>query len=154
MVLFAIGESWGWGRPLGELIVGHSTADYEWYQKGILKKPIPALIVRGFLWGLPVSLLAYWDIQLLALPIIFAFTTILGWSYYGERCAEFVFGTKVIQPYRVLWVLAIMAGATGTLEFIWLLADVLNGMMAIPNLIALAVLSPVIFRLTRDYANR
>lgn len=83
--------------------------------------------------------------------VIFAFTTVLGWSYYGERCAEFLFGIRVILPYRVLWLVAIMIGALGKLEIIWLLADVLNGLMAIPNLIALIVLSPVVFQLTRSY---
>lgn len=83
--------------------------------------------------------------------IIFAFTTILGWSYYGERCAEYVFGVRVILPYRLLWLIAIPAGAMGKLTLIWLLADVMNGFMAIPNLIALALLSPVIFATTRSY---
>jgi len=83
--------------------------------------------------------------------VVFAFTTVLGWSYYGERCAEFLFGIRVIFPYRMFWLAAIMVGALGKLEFIWLLADVLNGLMAITNLIALVVLSPVVFKLTRDY---
>lgn len=83
--------------------------------------------------------------------VVFAFTTVLGWSYYGERCAEFLFGIKVILPYRILWLVAIMLGALGKLEIIWLLADVLNGLMAIPNLIALVGLSPVVFQLTRTY---
>ncbi len=83
--------------------------------------------------------------------VIFAFTTVLGWSYYGERCAEFLFGIRIILPYRMLWLAAIMVGALGKLEFIWLLADVLNGLMAIPNLIALVVLSPVVFQLTRNH---
>jgi AGCS family alanine or glycine:cation symporter len=82
---------------------------------------------------------------------IFAFTTILGWSYYGERCAEFLFGIRVILPYRLLWLAAIVVGALGKLEIIWLLADVLNGLMALPNLIALVMLSPVVFQLTRAY---
>ncbi len=82
---------------------------------------------------------------------IFALTTILGWSYYGERCAEFLFGVKVIRPYRMLWLCAIPVGAMGKLSSIWLLADVLNGMMAIPNLIALVLLSPLVFSLTRNY---
>lgn len=82
---------------------------------------------------------------------IFAFTTILGWSYYGERCAEFLFGIKAIKPYRVIWVLVIPVGAVVSLDFVWLLADTLNAMMAIPNLIALALLSPVVFKLTRVY---
>jgi AGCS family alanine or glycine:cation symporter len=85
--------------------------------------------------------------------VIFAFTTILGWSYYGERCAEFLFGVKVIWPYRLLWLCAVPLGAMGKLGVIWLLADVMNGLMAIPNLIALGLLSPVIFKLTKQYLN-
>ena len=83
--------------------------------------------------------------------VIFAFTTILGWSYYGERCAEYIFGEKIIFPYRVLWIIAIFIGASQKVNFIWLLADVMNGFMAMPNLIALALLSPVIFKITKEY---
>jgi len=83
--------------------------------------------------------------------VIFAFTTILGWSYYGERCAEYLLGTKVIWPYRVLWLCAIPVGAMSKLTLVWLVADILNGLMAIPNLIALILLSPVIFRITKQY---
>lgn len=83
--------------------------------------------------------------------VVFAFTTILGWSYYGERCAEFLFGVKVIWLYKVLWLCAIPIGAMGKLGVIWLLADVMNGMMAIPNLIALGLLSPVVFSISRRY---
>lgn len=82
---------------------------------------------------------------------IFAFTTILGWSVYGERCAEFLFGVKAIMPFRLLWVLAIPVGALAKLTYLWLLADTLNAMMAIPNLIALLLLSPVVIRSTREY---
>lgn len=82
---------------------------------------------------------------------VFAFTTTLGWSFYGERCVEFLFGVKAITPYRILWIIAIPVGATLNLGFVWLVADTLNAMMAIPNLVALALLSPVVFRLTRDY---
>ncbi|WP_166418585.1 alanine/glycine:cation symporter family protein [Cochlodiniinecator piscidefendens] len=82
---------------------------------------------------------------------IFAFTTILGWSFYGEKCVGFFFGAKALMPYRVLWVVAIYFGATADLGFIWLLADTLNAMMAIPNLIALALLSPIVFKLTREF---
>jgi len=83
--------------------------------------------------------------------IIFAFTTILGWSYYGERCAEYVLGIKAIMPYRILWVVATLTGALIKLGLVWTLADVLNGLMAIPNLIALLLLSPMIFSVTREY---
>ena len=85
---------------------------------------------------------------------IFAFTTIIGWSFYGERCVEFLFGIKAITPYRVLWILASPLGATLSLDFVWLVADTLNAMMAIPNLVALALLSPVVFKLTQEYFNR
>jgi AGCS family alanine or glycine:cation symporter len=83
--------------------------------------------------------------------IVFAFTTVLGWSYYGERCAEYLLGIRAILPYRMLWIVVIPVGALGHLSDIWLLADVMNGLMALPNLIALAALSPVIFTITREY---
>ncbi len=82
---------------------------------------------------------------------VFAFTTILGWSLYGERSVVYILGVKAIMPYRVLWVLAIPAGAMLSLDFIWLVADTLNAMMALPNLMALILLSPVVFRLSREY---
>jgi AGCS family alanine or glycine:cation symporter len=82
---------------------------------------------------------------------VFAFTTLLGWSFYGERCVEFLFGVKAIVPYRVAWVLAIPLGASLNLGFVWLVADTLNAMMALPNLIALVLLSPVVFKLTKEY---
>ncbi len=81
---------------------------------------------------------------------LFAFTTIVGWSYYGERCAEYLFGTRIINAYRVFWVAAIAIGATVKLEIVWALADITNGLMALPNLVALVLLSPVVFRLTRE----
>ncbi len=86
--------------------------------------------------------------------VIFAFTTLLGWSYYGERCAEFIFGENIIVPYRILWVAATLTGTMIKLDFVWLLADVMNGFMAIPNLVALVILSPVIFKVTKQYLNK
>ncbi len=80
---------------------------------------------------------------------VFAFTTILGWSVYGERCVEYLFGVRSIKIFRILWILAVPIGAMGDLSFIWLLADTLNALMALPNLIALLLLSPVIFKLTK-----
>lgn len=82
---------------------------------------------------------------------VFAFTTILGWSVYGEKCVAYLFGVKSITPFRVLWITAIPIGAMANLSFIWLVADTLNALMAIPNLIALLLLSPVVFKLTKDY---
>nr|WP_251978041.1 sodium:alanine symporter family protein [Salinicola sp. S1-1-8] len=82
---------------------------------------------------------------------VFAFTTILGWSFYGEKCFQYLFGDKAIVAYRLIFVLAVPVGAMAKLDFIWLVADTFNAMMAIPNLIALALLSPVVFKLTRDH---
>jgi AGCS family alanine or glycine:cation symporter len=82
--------------------------------------------------------------------MIFAFTTILGWSYYGERCAEYLFGTGIILPYRIAWLIAVITGAVTKLNLVWTLADVMNGLMAMPNLVALLLLSPVVFSMTRQ----
>lgn len=82
---------------------------------------------------------------------VFAFTTILGWSYYCERCIEYLFGIKAIMPFRCLWVLVVPAGAIWQLDLVWLFADTMNALMAVPNLIALALLSPVVFKLTKEY---
>ena len=83
--------------------------------------------------------------------VVFAFTTILGWSVYGLRCVEFLFGIKAVWPFRLLWVAAIPLGAVLKLDFVWLLADTLNALMALPNLLALILLAPVVFKLTREY---
>ena len=95
--------------------------------------------------------LPYGDIILSGCIVLFAFTTMLGWSYYGERCAEFLLGPKVIVPFRILWVIGVFLGTQMSLELVWKMSDALNGMMAIPNLIALVLLAPVVFRLTREY---
>ena len=86
--------------------------------------------------------------------VLFATTTMIGWSFYGERCVVYLFGTRGIMPFRVLWVLAIPVGAATDLGLIWLIADTLNAFMAIPNLIALLLLSPVVFTLSKSYFRR
>jgi AGCS family alanine or glycine:cation symporter len=83
--------------------------------------------------------------------MLFAFSTILGWSYYGERCAEYLFGEKAIVPYRVIWIPFVVIGAIGGLEFIWALADTMNGLMAIPNLVGVLMLSGTILKLTKEF---
>jgi len=82
---------------------------------------------------------------------IFAFTTILGWSYYGERCAEYLFGSKINMLYRIAWSAAVYFGAIISLDMVWKIADTLNGMMAIPNLIALLLLSKVVVKLSKEF---
>ena len=89
---------------------------------------------------------------LLAISLaLFAFTTILGWAYYSEKCWEFLVGTISEKPFRILWTIAVFFGATLSLDFAWLVADTLNALMAIPNLISLLLLSPIVIKLTRDY---
>lgn len=83
--------------------------------------------------------------------LTFVFSTILGWSYYGERAVEYLFGKKVIMPYRILWVIGVFLGSVMTLQLVWDLADAMNAMMAIPNLISLLLLSGVIAAETRKY---
>jgi AGCS family alanine or glycine:cation symporter len=91
---------------------------------------------------------------------LFAFTTILGWSYYGERCAEYLFSEKAVLPYRLIYVaivfaatMALYAGedVDAVINTLWIATDTLTGLMAAPNLIALLALSPIVFRLTKDY---
>ncbi|MBL0060815.1 MAG: sodium:alanine symporter family protein [bacterium] len=87
---------------------------------------------------------------ILAIALLtFVFSTILGWSYYGEKAAEYLFGTRVIKPYRVLWVIAVGLGSVLSLKAVWTFADITNGMMAIPNLISLIALSGIIVAETK-----
>ncbi len=93
-----------------------------------------------------------WGNAIVAVSLaLFAFTTLLGWSYYGERAVEFLFGIKAIWPYRIVWVLAIPFGAVTSLDLVWNMADALNAMMALPNLIALFIMAPAVFAMTRNY---
>ena len=85
--------------------------------------------------------------------VLFAFTTILGWNYYGERCMEYLFNSnmKVVMVYRYLYILAVFIGPYMTVSAVWTIADIFNGLMALPNLIALLALSGVISKDTRRY---
>ncbi|SHH58979.1 alanine or glycine:cation symporter, AGCS family [Sporobacter termitidis DSM 10068] len=85
---------------------------------------------------------------------MFALATVLGWSLYGVRCAEYLFGSRSIPVYQFVYVLVTVAGATLDLDFIWQVADTLNGLMAIPNLIAVLALSGVVVKLTREHFDR
>ena len=113
--------------------------------------------------GAPMSALAFsqglpggWGQYIVSIGLaVFAFTTIIGWSFYSEKCTQFLFGERSNTPFRVLWIIAVPLGTIPNIDLasLWLVADTLNAMMAIPNLIALLLLSPVVFRLTRDYFN-
>ena len=94
---------------------------------------------------------AFGSILLLVGLVLFAFTTILGWNYYGERCVEYLMGVKAILPYRIIFICLIACGPFLKLEEIWVLADIVNGLMSIPNLIALIALSGVVVAETKAY---
>ncbi len=108
--------------------------------------------------GSELTSMAFSTIPYVGLPILivglitFAFSTILGWYYYGERCAVYLFGERVIMVYKVLWVVGVFVGSVVELNLIWNLADLMNGLMAIPNIIAVLLLSGVIVADTRKYS--
>lgn len=106
---------------------------------------------EAFRRGLP----GEWGHMVVSLSLaMFAFSTILGWSYYGEKSVEYLFGVRAVGPYRVLFVLAAFFGTVRSLTFVWTLSDVMNGLMALPNLIGLLWLSGEIVRETRSYIAR
>jgi AGCS family alanine or glycine:cation symporter len=111
----------------------------------------------GGLRGMQLTEAAFAQIPLVGLIVLnvglftFVFSTILGWSYYGERAVEYLFGKRAITPYRLLWVAAVFVGSVASLPFVWDFADAMNALMALPNLVALFALSGVIVRETREY---
>ena len=107
-----------------------------------------ALTIQAFTAGLP----GYWGKLLVTLgTITFAFSTILAWEYYGEKCFEYIFGEKYILIYRYAWVIFVFIGALIKLDLVWNFSDAMNALMAVPNLIGLVFLSGVLFRETKTY---
>lgn len=86
--------------------------------------------------------------------ILFAFSTVLGWSFYGERAVTYLFGRKGVLPYKIIFVAAIYLGCTASLDLVWDISDTFNGLMAIPNLIAITILSGEVVKMTKDYLKR
>lgn len=86
--------------------------------------------------------------------VMFAFSTIISWSYYGDRCAEYLFGPGAIKWYRYIYLVLIVFGAIGGLKFVWVMADIFNALMAIPNLIGLVVLAGFLAAKNKDYLKR
>ena len=107
-----------------------------------------ALSAQAFETGLPGT---WGDIVVTTGLVLFAYSTIIGWSYYGETGIVYLFGARAAVPYRLAWLVFIYLGATGSLHLIWDVADTLNGLMAIPNLIAVLVSVPVLRRLHREF---
>lgn len=83
--------------------------------------------------------------------IFFAFSTAISWSYYGDRCVDYLFGKKLVTPYRILYCILLPVGAYIKLEMVWAISDIFNALMAWPNLIGLILLSPVVIRMTKEY---
>jgi AGCS family alanine or glycine:cation symporter len=109
------------------------------------------LTQQAFRTGLP----GQWGGLIIAISLsLFAFSTMLGWAYYGEKSLEYLLGIKSVTPYRLVFVTVIFLGSLGTIDFVWLLSDILNGLMALPNLIGLLLLSGVIVSETRSYFQR
>jgi AGCS family alanine or glycine:cation symporter len=86
--------------------------------------------------------------------LLFAISTAISWSYYGDRCANYLFGKRAVIPYRIVYVLMHFIGAVATLDLIWRLGDVFLGVVILPNLLALLILSPKVVALTRSYFER
>jgi AGCS family alanine or glycine:cation symporter len=106
------------------------------------------LSARAFETGLPGT---WGHIVVTTGLVLFAFSTLIGWSYYGETGVVYLFGTKAAVPYRVAWLVFIYLGAVGSLHLVWDIADTLNGLMAIPNLIAVLASIPLLLRLQREF---
>lgn len=83
--------------------------------------------------------------------IFFAYSTILGWSYYGEKFAEYLLGPRCVLPYRLIYTVFVLLGSIMSLDLVWAISDALNGLMALPNLVGLLLLSGVVVRETRAY---
>ena len=111
-------------------------------------KPGSALITAAFTTVLGGKISAVFVAVALAL---FAYSTILGWSLYGSRCVQHLFGLGASKVYQAIFIVMIVVGSVSSLDFVWDIADTLNGLMAIPNFVALFVLSPVVFKLTKEY---
>lgn len=105
-----------------------------------------ALTMAAFDWGLPGGA---WLVTFGT--VFFTATTILGWGYYSERCLEFLVGVQGIKPFRLIWVAVVVLGSVASFDLIWTLSEILNGLMMLPNLIALLLLSGTVFKLTRAY---
>ncbi len=110
-----------------------------------------ALSVKAFETGLPGT---FGDVVVTGGLVLFAYSTLLGWSYYGETGIVYLLGAKAAMPYRLAWLVFVYLGATGSLHLVWDIADTLNGLMAIPNLIGLLASLPLLLRLQREFFKR
>jgi AGCS family alanine or glycine:cation symporter len=117
------------------------------WTSGLTSSPLSA---HAFGLGLPV--VGEWIVTFGL--VFFAFSTMLTWSYYGDRCSEYILGRKAVMPYRWVFVLFIPVGAMMKIDLVWLITDITNGLMAFPNLIGILGLSGLVARMTKDYFSR
>ena len=110
-----------------------------------------ALSVKAFEIGLPGT---WGDIVITTALVLFAFSTLIGWSYYGETGIVYLLGAKAAVPYRIAWLVFIYLGAVGSLHLVWDIADTLNGLMAIPNLVSVLICLPLIRQLQKEFWSR
>jgi AGCS family alanine or glycine:cation symporter len=107
-----------------------------------------ALAGAAFSTGLPGT---WGNIVVTVSLVLFAYSTVVGWSYYGETGVVYLLGPKAVVPYRIIWLVFIYLGAVGSLSVVWGVADTLNGLMAIPNLVAVLGSIPVLLKLQREF---
>jgi AGCS family alanine or glycine:cation symporter len=110
-----------------------------------------ALSARAFETGLPGT---WGGVVVTGGILLFSYSTLIGWSYYGETGAVYLFGARAALPYRFAWLVFVYLGAVGSLHLVWDVADTLNGLMAIPNLVAVLGSIPLLLRLTREFFGR
>ncbi|NLJ78324.1 MAG: alanine:cation symporter family protein, partial [Tissierellia bacterium] len=120
-----------------------------------------AMIIEGNLTGAALTTAAFNTLlpgmggYIISLGIVFfAFSTIIGWYYYGCKCVEYIGGVRLVNYYQWLWVVLSLVGAIIPLEIVWDISDVFNGLMTIPNLVGMLALSPLVFKMTREYDER
>ncbi|MGH7481577.1 MAG: alanine/glycine:cation symporter family protein [Longimicrobiales bacterium] len=137
-------------RPAQATAVGEDGTTYTTLY-GLASETAAPLLVLGFSRGLP----GQWGgIIVIVAVILFAISTAISWSYYGDRCANYLFGTKAILPYKVVFVIMHFVGAVLPLAVAWDLGDILLGIVILPNLLALLLLSPIVAQLTKSYFER
>ena len=110
-----------------------------------------ALSGEAFRQGLPG---AWGNLIVTTSVVLFAFSTVIGWSYYGETAIVYLLGIRAAVPYRFAWLIFIYLGATGSLQLVWSVADTLNGLMAVPNLVSVLASIPLLLRLQREFFER
>ncbi len=121
-------------------------------QTGIVKEGIQDATLVAQVFGESFGYLG--EVFVALAMLLFAFTTVLGWSQYGTKAFEYLFGTKATLIYKIIFVLMIISGAVMTSSLAWDISDTFNGLMMIPNLIGVVALFPVVARITRNYVDR